>query len=182
MSNIFDISCGQFYYLIMAVIAELGALVRRRRADMGLTQATVAALSGLSRATVNKLENGAVETDLSLNRAARLAEALGLSLTIAPPEEATAGKSPALDIAARTASVSYRVAMQPTQLRRMLKTGEVSPAFLPHVNAVLDEAPVSLLAQVVEQLHVEEGLERPWIWKQMRVLARQVKSSRSLWQ
>ena len=165
----------------MPVIAELGALVRRRRAEIGLTQAAVAALSGLSRATVNKLENDALESDLSLNRAARLAETLGLQLMVAPTGRGS-GKSSALDLAARAASVSYRVPVQPDQLRHALTGGELAPAFLPHMNTLLEEAPVALLAQVVEQLHVEEGHDRARIWKRMRELSQRVKSSRGLWQ
>lgn len=166
----------------MSAIAELGALVRARRTDIGLTQAEVAVLSGLSRATINQLEQGSSTTDLSLNRAVRLLEALGLGLDFVSQQPAGAGKSPALEIAARTASVSYRTSIQADQLRRILKAGEVPAAFLPHLNVLLDEAPVSLLAQVVEQLHVEDGLERAKLWQQMRGLARRMNSRRGLWQ
>jgi transcriptional regulator with XRE-family HTH domain len=166
----------------MSITAELGASVRRRRTDMGLTQAAVAELSGLSRATVNQLEKGASKTDLSLNRAARLTEVLGLSLTVGLPERVKAGKSRAVDLAAQLASISYRTPLKARQLRNILQNGEISPEFLPHLNTVLDEAPVSLLAQVVEQLHDEDGMERAQVWQQMRSLARRMKSSRGLWQ
>lgn len=166
----------------MSAIAELGAIVRTRRTDIGLTQAAVAALSGLSRATINQLEQGGSTTDLSLNRAVRLLESLGLGLDFVSHQHSRGGRSPALEIAARTASVSYRKPIQAQQLRHILQSGELPSAFLPHLNTLLDEAPVSLLAQVVEQLHVEEGVERPRLWQQMRALARQMKSSRGLWQ
>jgi DNA-binding XRE family transcriptional regulator len=39
--------------------------VRQRRTDMALTQATLAQLSGLSRAAINQIENGAIR-DLRL--------------------------------------------------------------------------------------------------------------------
>lgn len=169
----------------MSPILELGLAVKTRRSDMGLTQTSVAALSGLSRATVNQLEKGAVK-DLSLTRTARLLDVLGLSMTIAAPRTGRRTdqpkKSRALDIAARTASVSYKVPLGAQQLREVLTTGVLSADIVPHVYALLDEAPVSLLASVVEQLHEEAGIEHAKAWKQMRALAHQLKSSREIWQ
>lgn len=169
----------------MTPILELGFAVRTRRSDMGLTQSSVAALSGLSRATVNQLEKGTVK-DLSLTRAARLLDVLGLSMSIASPRTSRQTdrlkKRPALEIAARTASVSYKVPVGAQQLRDALMAGTLSADISPHVYALLDEAPVSLLASIVEQLHEEGGIERAKVWKQMRDLAHQLKSSREIWQ
>lgn len=171
----------------MSPLTELSSAVRIRRSDIGLTQTALATLSGLSRATVNQVEKGTIK-DLSLTRTARLLEALGLSMAIATPRPRAASnarekaKSEALDIAARTASVSYRTPISPGQLREALTSGLPAPAFLPHVHALLDEAPVSLLASVVEQLHRETGLERAQMWKRMRTLAHTLKSSREFWQ
>ena len=170
----------------MSPIFELSTSVRTRRSDMGLTQLTLAMLSGLSRATVNQLEKGTIK-DLSLTRAARLLDVLGLSMAIAPlrPRPASRDrdkeKSTALDLAARTASVSYRASISAAQLREALTSGALAPAYQPHVYALLDEAPVSLLASVAEQLHRDAGVERAHVWKQMRVLAHQLKSSRAIW-
>lgn len=138
-----------------------------------------------ARATVNQLEKGAVK-DLSLTRATRLLDALGLSMTIAPPrighQTDQLKKSQALDIAARTASVSYKAPIGAQQLRDVLSAGALSADISPHVYALLDEAPVSLLASVVEQLHAESGIERAKVWSQMRDLAHRLKSSREIWQ
>jgi transcriptional regulator with XRE-family HTH domain len=170
----------------MSPLSELSSAVRTRRSDIGLTQMALATLSGLSRATVNQVEKGTIK-DLSLTRAARLLEALGLSMAIATPRPRPAGsgrekaKSEALDIAARTASVSYRTPISAAQLREALMSGLPASAFLPHVYALLDEAPVSLLASVVEQLHWETGVERAQVWKRMRELAHNLKSSREFW-
>lgn len=168
-----------------ATLLELGHTVAARRLDMGLTQARLAKLCGLSRATVNQVENANLK-DLSLSRAARLLDVLGLSIRIAPPRSPPAGKaserSSALDLAARTASVSYRSAIGPHPLRRALLSGTVDASLLPHLHALLDEAPVSLLAAVVEQLHVENAAPRAQSWAHLRTLARQTKSSRALWQ
>lgn len=169
----------------MSPLLELSAAVRARRSDMGLTQTMLAKLSGLSRATVNQVESGAIK-DLSMIRAARLLETLGLSVLIAPPRARHSPPDPArhraLEIAARTSSVSYRTVMRADELRAVLVDALLPTGWLPHVHALLDEAPVSLLASVVEQLHEEEGIERTLLWKRMRELAQQLKSTRELWQ
>ena len=169
----------------MSTILELGSAVRTRRSDMGLTQTTLAKLSGLSRATINQVENGTAK-DLSLNRATKLLSVLGLSVTVAPPHPGNrqnkSVKSPALELAARTASVSYKNPVSASQLRRALTADAVPAGFLPHMHTLLDEAPITLRASVVEQLHMETEVERTEVWKKMRELARGLKGSRELWQ
>lgn len=168
----------------MSAIHELSSAVRTRRSDMGLTQAALAKLSGLSRASVNQVENGTLK-DLSLTRSAKLLGALGLSLIVAAPHpkrlQNQSARSSALDLAARTASVSYRVAISASQLREVFTSASLPANFSPHVYTLLEEAPVSLLACLVEELHLALGVERTKVWKKMRELARQLKSSRELW-
>lgn len=152
---------------------------------MGLTQTSLAKLSGLSRATVNQVENGTIN-DLSLTRASKLLGVLGLSLSVAAPraipQRGKVAKSSALDLAARTASVSFRAPMRAEQLRDAFTSEAVPTGFAPHVHTLLEEAPVSLLASVAEELHNDTHLDRTQVWKKMRDLARQFKSSRDLWQ
>ncbi len=168
----------------MSAIEELSAVVRTRRSDMGLTQASLAKLSGLSRATVNQVENGTIH-DLSLNRASRLLASLGLQVTVAPPrshsERVGSRKSSALLKAAQTSSVSFGVSMGPEILEQVLTTKDLPKEFVPHLHTLLEEAPISLLAGVVEELHLKHGVDRVQIWNRMRELARQFLSSREQW-
>lgn len=168
----------------MNALLELGRTLRLRRSEMGLSQARVAALSGLSRQTVSQLETGSVP-DLGLNKAERIAELLGLSLRVDTGVETKprhTGTMTALERAAATASVSYRNALPADELRRTLATGEVGDRYAPHLHALLDDAPVSLLAALVEQMHKENGQARALVWKRYRSLAQRVKSLRNLWQ
>lgn len=185
MSYIFDISRLPGYGFPMATMFELSQAVHTRRAEMGLTQSFLAKLSGLSRQTINQLEKGTIK-DLSLNRAERLASVLGLSLHVnsafSPLPLGVAGRLSPLARAARTASVSYSRQLQPDQLRDVL-IGKVPVAdHAPQLHALLDEAPVSLLASVVEQLHEGEATSRADLWKRLRKLAHQLKSQRDIWQ
>ncbi len=166
----------------MTALSELGMTVRTRRAEMGLTQQHLAKLSGLSRTTVNQIENGSIR-DLSLGRATRLVEVLGLWMgvsagTLRPTNLASAS---ALAKAARSASVSYKKALEPETLRSVLLHGATPMEFQPHVRAVLEEAPISMLAAVVDQLHHENQIERSALWTQMRTLARGLQSYREVW-
>lgn len=169
----------------MSPLFELSAAVRTRRADMGLTQTLLAKLSGLSRATVNQVETGTIK-DLSLTRVGKLLDALGLWVTVAAPrlrsDQNRRPGTPALVITARTANVSYRTAIGAADLREVLLTGIVPCGFIPHVRTILEEASVTLLAAVVEQLHREDGVERAAVWQRMREMARQLQSCRALWQ
>lgn len=149
---------------------------------MGLSQAQVAALSGLSRQTVNQIETCAAP-DLGLNKAERLASVLGLLLHVdaGRPRISKPPKMKPLSRAAATASVSYKTRLAAPALKRMLASGKLNEQYIPHVHAFLDDAPVSLLGAVAEQLHAEANISRNDVWKNYRSLARQVKSRRAIW-
>lgn len=166
----------------MSAIHELGHALRTRRTEMGLSQAQVAALSGLSRQTVNQIETCAA-SDLGLNKAERLASVLGLMLHVdaGRPRLNRLPKMKPLTRAAATASVSYKSRLAAPMLKRILASGKLSEKYIPHVHALLDDAPVSLLSAVAEQVHEEESISREDVWKNYRSLARQVKSRREIW-
>jgi transcriptional regulator with XRE-family HTH domain len=167
----------------MSAIHELGNALRARRTEMGLSQARVAALSGLSRQTVNQIETGAAP-DLGLNKAERLAAVLGLMLRIDGGRQRRnprARMSP-LVRAAATASVSYKTRIAPTTLKRILARGQMSERYIPYISSLLDDAPASLLAAVAEQLDEEANLSRATVWNNYRTLARRVKSQRPIWE
>jgi transcriptional regulator with XRE-family HTH domain len=167
----------------MGAIHELGHALRERRIEMGLSQAHLAALSHLSRQTVNQIEAGAAP-DLGINKAERLASVLGLKLHVEggrQPLKAGRKMMP-LTRAAASASVSYKIPIEVAALKKVLTTGQMSAKYRPHVHALLDDAPVSLLADVAKQLDEEANLGRDTVWKNFRHLAREVKSKRDIWQ
>jgi len=165
---------------VMDALFELGCAVRERRQDMGITQATLARLSGLSRTTVNQLEN-ATAKELGISRAQRVMGALGLSVVITGARASARSATPALLKAARAASVSYREVMDAQTLAASLSGGAVPARFMPHVRSLLEEASVALLAEVVEDLHARRGTPRADVWRRMRQLAQEFKVSREVW-
>lgn len=167
----------------MYEFAEIGSAVRTRRSDMGLSQARVAELSGLSCATVDQLESGSIG-ELNWAHAVRLLSVLGLSVQISnprPTKRQREGTTPALDVAALSASVSYRENIGGENLRTALLTTTYPRNFAPHVRTFLDEAHMSQIADVVEQLHHEAGVNRVQLWQQLRDMARAMKTVRDIW-
>jgi len=172
----------------MSTLHEIGNAVRVRRSEMGLTQDALARLSGLSRSTVNGVEKQSIG-NLSISKAMALLESIGLSMhvawsgtTAAPLHKMALPARSALERAAATASVSYKPVMTARQLKAALVAGEAPQGVRPHLQVLLDEAPVSLLAKVVDEIHTEDGIPKPRIWNQMRHLAHELQCFRPLWQ
>lgn len=67
----------------MTTLADLGALLSRRRRDLGKTQAALARETGLRQEEVSRLENARLP-DVTLGKLLRVARALDLQLSLAP--------------------------------------------------------------------------------------------------
>jgi transcriptional regulator with XRE-family HTH domain len=155
---------------------EIGKLVRERRDTLGLSQDRLAKLAGLSRATINQLETGAL-VDLGVIKLACLLELVGLTF------EAHARATPhrGLLMASRTASVSYKTQLDAGQLAKALATGEVQPGLLPHVATFLDEAPPPLVVSAVEEAAKRGRVPPKRIWQHVVRWASEIDSPRRVW-
>ncbi len=109
---------------------SVGSVIRERREALGLTQAKLAQMSGLSRQTVVGLGDGSL-IDLGFNRVAQVMAILGLDVT--PPTKAVRVKKRGLWMAAKTASVSYSSELRPEALGQALASGNVPPSFVAHM-------------------------------------------------
>ena len=163
----------------MALLKELGTAVRQRRQEIGLSQQQLADLVELSRATVNELETGRLK-DLSSHRIERVANELGFAVGLVGTRRSP-DKS-ALEAAARVASVPYASELPASTLLESIRDGAVPPGYIPHLRTLLQEAPVALLADIVDELERSDGIPKPETWKRMRMLASVLKCDRRLWQ
>lgn len=165
----------------LAQIGQLAELVRQRREHLGLTQARLAALAGLSRSTINEIENGQIE-DLGIAKIMRLLALLGLELGVGPASaNIREGRktASALTIAARSASTSYRTTLPPRALARALRTGELPSEFRPHIATLLEEAPASLIVRAMEESF---GANVPRsAWRHLSQWADELKSPNRSW-
>jgi len=101
-------------------------------------------------------------------------------MTELPGPQAGGMRRSPLELAAQTASTSYARPLPPEVLRDALLTGQMPDEFAPHIGTLLEEAPISLLVKVVEQLNAEN--EQPWerVWAVMEEFARQQMITREL--
>ncbi len=119
----------------------MGKLIRIERIAIGISQAELAVLSGLSRVTIGNLESGKLH-DLGMQKLGRICTVLGLDLALS---SASAKQSDWLRVAAQTASTGYKAILAPDQLARMLLSGHVQAEYAPHMISLLQEAPKPVL-------------------------------------
>ena len=160
-------------------LIDIGHVVGARRAELGLTQAQLAHLSGLSRQTLVGLENGTL-SDLGVNRVGQVLAVLGLDSTA--PDTQARRKKRGLWMAAKTASVSYSRELAPEMLEQALASGEVPPSFAPHHTHLLDEAPVPTVVMAVEEAAAQAQLPPRKVWRNVAKLAEALSvHRRALW-
>ncbi len=132
------------------LIQELGRAVRNARTQRGLTQAQLAAAAGLSRNTLNRLENG-LFPDLGVKKAEAILEKLGMELTV----KAVGPKSRKPDfvgMASASASVSFKKKLTPQELVHALLSGKATAGKEAHFIVLLEEAPGVLLKGLVKEV------------------------------
>lgn len=160
-------------------LIDIGHAVRTRRTELGLSQAQLAHLSGLSRQTLVGLENGTL-SDLGVNRVGQVMAVLGLGSQ--KPDTQARRKKRGLWMAAKTASVSYARELGPETLEQALASGEVSASFAPHLTHLLDEAPVPIVVMAVEEAASRARLPPRQVWRNVAKLAGSLSvHRRALW-
>jgi transcriptional regulator with XRE-family HTH domain len=127
-------------------IQALGYEIRRARNERGLTQAKLAVEAGVSRTTLNQLENG-LFPELGIRKVQALLDRLGLTLAIQPAP----GRADPIRMAAMTASVSYKTRLTEDELIHALITGRVPSGKRPHFRTLLDEGTPALLSRLVRE-------------------------------
>ncbi|MBW9336860.1 helix-turn-helix domain-containing protein [Herbaspirillum sp. RU 5E] len=158
-------------------MTEIGLSLRERRTAMGLTQDQLARLAGLSRTTVNQLENGTL-ADLGYTKLSHLLSLLGLDLAMTCAK----GLDQPLEIAARSISTSYRKRISPAKLLKMLETGEAPEQYLPHLITFLDETPLPLVLRTIEDAASHSTTTTPkQMMQHMAIWADQLQVHREVW-
>lgn len=136
---------------------ELGYFIRKARLARGLTQDGLASAAGLSRTTMNQLENG-VFPDLGMNKAQAVLDQLGLELRVEPASRAR--RPDFIRMACMSASTSFRESLTEKDLVRGFLTGAIPRKRRPHFRALFEEAPASVLKGLVHELGRWTSAER----------------------
>ncbi len=129
-------------------LQQLGHIIRKARLARGRTQAELADSAGISRTTLNLLENG-LFPDLGVRRAQAILDHLALELQVraAPRRRA----NPVL-MARTVANGSFRSKLSEAELERALLTGRIASRHRPHLRALLAEAPLTVLRDLVHEV------------------------------
>ncbi len=130
-------------------LQELGHEIRKARLARALTQAQLAEAAGLSRTTLNQLENG-LFPDLGVKKVQTILDRLGLDLTVEPAQKTR--RPDFIQMACTTASVSFRETLTPDELVHVLLSGKVPRNRRPHLRTLLEEAPRPLLEGLVREV------------------------------
>lgn len=154
-------------------LAEIGALVRSRREELGLSQERLAHFSGLSRVTINQLERGALK-DLGVAKLIGLTSLLGIALLAAPKPKRSNG----LYMAAVTSGVSHRKMIDEKHLSGALGSGVVPAGFRSQIASLINEAPLEILVKAVEESARREHVAPKKIWGHIYLWARELQSPR----
>lgn len=157
-------------------LSQLGQIIHARRETLGLSQARLAKLCGLSRATINQLENGTL-ADLGAAKLMALLQLLGMEIgatEVAPLRNA-------LRLLSQTASVSYKTPLPPAALAAAWVNGELPERITPHVATLLDEAPLPLILAALEQLATSTQTPPKTLWKHLVQWAHALQSPREVW-
>lgn len=162
-------------------LAEVGPILRSSRCAAGLTQAEVAAMVGVSRATLNAVENG--RGDISSITLFKVAELLSISIDFVQRTkrpQASKTLSP-LEMAANSASVSYKTALPSEALKAALLSGKIDMKWTAHVAHFVDEQSDPMVLSVVREVSESSGMEPRTIWRNAKALARSLDSVHPRW-
>jgi transcriptional regulator with XRE-family HTH domain len=157
-------------------ITEIGQMIQSRRTALGLSQLRLAKLADLSRATINQLENGTIK-DLGMAKLEALLGLIGVRLNPEPIPKSKNG----LRMAAITSSVSFRNSFDPGTLSSALQSGKLPKGFEPHVAQLLDEAPLPLVVQVVEEAARGSKVTAKQMWQHLERWAQELQCTRKVW-
>jgi len=158
-------------------LSEIGQRIREQRRALGLTQEQLAKLSELSRTTINQMENGTL-VDLGYAKLSHLLAVLGLDLQAKP----ATGLEHALEVAARTASTSYKKLLAPETLAEMLTSGDAPDEYRPHLMTLLDETPLPVVIKAIQEATRRSPATTPRkVMQHMAKWAEELHSYRAVW-
>lgn len=135
-------------------LIELGQRIRSRRLERKISQQQLAAMVGLSRESISRLESGTLN-DLGIKKVIAIADALGMQLAIEPGERRARPDFIARAVSA--ANLSLREHLYADELVQALLTGRVPPGRDAHLQAVFEELSPSNLEGLVEQVVALSG-------------------------
>lgn len=150
-------------------LPEIGLRIRQARAARGMTQAMLAAEAGVSRATLNELENGVLK-DLGIAKVIALARVVGLRIEAMPAPSRSRGDY--LALATRAANIGFKMPISEDEILRALLMGKPPRNGRPQLRRLLEDSPVELIRGLLGQ--VSSWTQPGRLVKQVERLAREL--------
>lgn len=161
-------------------IAQLGAVIKQARSASGLSQAELARLASISRATLNALESGKL-SELGISKILNLLDIFGLQLQMSDIPGKPAFPDDAVMKIAKSANVSYRKTLSPAMLENSLCSGSMPQGFEAQLLYLIDEAPESMIMDAIREVARKNQIRPRKVWLNLLNMAEQVQSPRRLW-
>lgn len=157
-------------------LAGVGDVIRIARRAAGLSQKDLARMAGISRATLNYLENEP-DTDMGAIKLLHILDVLGIEIGLqhAGPDRDEA----VVDAVLRT--IPKRERVSPGVLREALITGRPPVAGHQALVRFLEIAPVPALIAAVRLAAVDGAVSPKTAWKHAAALAQAGGSTRAEW-
>lgn len=154
-------------------LQQIGEALRCARKAAGLTQEALGQATGVSRVTINQVENGVV-SEVGSKKLLALLSAVGLDLAVTPK---VGNEKDYLKLACISANVSYKKVLTPDELAHALLSGKAPAAYRPQLRVVFDEVPEPVFAGMLAQ--VEKWSKPGRVRKNAESLAAQINSRRA---
>jgi len=156
---------------------ELGSTIRAARVASGISQAQLARIAGISRATLNYAEQG--RSALGADALLRILPPLGLSIMSTSTTDESAQQ--AVELLASSASVSYKDTIPAAEVQRALVTGNFDNRWLPHIATIVDEASDAMLLRAIREVSAASSMPSATVWRNLKKVALAVASPNPRW-
>jgi transcriptional regulator with XRE-family HTH domain len=139
------------FYIPHMDLIELGRQIHSKRVELGILQDQLARLTGLSRVTINQLENGML-SDIGYLKLKAILDVIGINMDMHQSQ----GMKNALAVVARSISTSYKDVMTPDTLKEILQSGVAPMRFHAHMMSLLDETPLPIIVKAVSEASTDD--------------------------
>lgn len=161
-------------------IAQIGTSIKQARLTSGLSQAELARLASISRATLNALESGKLN-ELGISKILNLLNVLGLQVQMTDISGTRSFPDEAIIKVTKSANVSYRNTLSPAMLENALCSGSIPQGFEAQLLYLIDEAPESMIMDAIREVARKNQIRPRKVWLNMLNMAEQMHSPRRLW-
>ena len=157
---------------------EVATDIKKRRREIGLTQAALARLTETTPLFAYNLENGRIDDSALITE---YLDALGIRHGLSDRPTETQPAESALERACRFVNGDTVTAIHPADLKTALITGTAIPNHIEGLKSLLDDWPLALIADVIDSLEKSDQIKPAAVWATADELAGKLECKQSIW-